>query len=679
MPRIASFLNASRTPRRRGALVGFVSLLLMLFALPPAAVAADTAATRPPLPALQLGASLRGEAAIKALGRHLPQVAAHYRMTPERLRQLLRRDRAARIDAQGRLLFVDVFPPPPVSPTAEAPVAPDEPLDLNRTFQLHSKPGAARVIYLDFDGHVATNTAWSSGTIVAEPFNADGDPATFGAVEREIIQLTWRRVAEDYAPFDVDVTTEAPPAEALQRSSETDTRYGSRVVITRNTFYDCFCGGVAYVGVFNAVNPDNPDFFQPAWAFTDGVGFSDKNLAEVASHEAGHNLGLLHDGAPGQEYYPGHGEGETGWAPIMGVGYYQNLTQWSRGEYPGANNQEDDIEVISAFGLPLRTDDFADTLGAAVPLGGGVSGGNVVVDRRGLIEREADVDVFSFVSAGGPVQFRITPAPQGPNLDIAANLYDAAGNLLLRANPAQELEADISTTLPAGTYFLSIGGTGKGDLATGYSDYGSLGHYRISGSYPNSGAQAPVAKATALPTRGQAPLEVKFTGLGSSDPDGSIAEYLWDFGDGRTGSGLLASHTYTVAGRYTATLTVRDDDALTDTDSVGITVEPTVPFVFVDTIDLRVSSLLNRYFQCVARVTVRRGGGVAAGATVRGNWSGVTNASVSATTNSSGVATLRSPPTGRHGTCTFAVTDVSLDGHTYVPELNRESSESLTY
>lgn len=667
-----------RFRRHRSTLTTLLLLLPLCLALPATARAAtDTA--RPALPALQLGTRLRGEAAVKALGRHLPQVAAHYRMTAERLAAILRRDPAAWIDAQGRLLYVDVFPPPPAVPAAAATAV--APFDLADTFRLHSRPGARRTIYLDFDGHVAVNTAWNAGaTINAEPFNADGDFSSFSAVEREIIQGVWQRVAEDFAPFDVDVTTEAPPPDDLRRTSDSDERYGTRVVVTRNTFYDCVCGGVAFVNVFNAVLPDNPDFFQPAWAFTDGVGLDPKNIAEVASHEAGHNLGLSHDGAPGQEYYPGHGEGETGWAPIMGVGYFQNLTQWSRGEYPGANNPEDDIEVMVASGAPLRADDTGDSLGTAVPLGGSVSGGSVTVARAGLIEREADVDVYSFVSAGGPVQLSITPADPGPNLDIAANLYDAAGTLLLRANPAQALAVSISTTLPAGTYFLSIGGTGKGDLATGYSDYGSLGQYRITGSYPNGNAAPPVAHATAFPTSGTAPLEVRVTGLGSGDPDGSIESYLWAFGDGGTGSGLLTSHTYITAGRFTATLTVRDNQGLTDTDSVGITVLPAVPYVAVDSIGLGLSSTLNRLFQCVATVTVRKGNGsAAAGATVRGSWSGVTTDTVSATANSSGVATLRSPRTTRRGTCTFTVGTVTLSGFTHVPALNRETSESLSY
>jgi PKD repeat protein len=74
--------------------------------------------------------------------------------------------------------------------------------------------------------------------------------------------------------------------------------------------------------------------------------------------------------------------------------------------------------------------------------------------------------------------------------------------------------------------------------------------------------QPPVASFTATPESGAAPLAVDFDGQASSDPDGTIVYYFWDFGDGNLSSGPTAHHDYTLAGTYTATLTVIDDDAL---------------------------------------------------------------------------------------------------------------------
>jgi PKD repeat protein len=96
---------------------------------------------------------------------------------------------------------------------------------------------------------------------------------------------------------------------------------------------------------------------------------------------------------------------------------------------------------------------------------------------------------------------------------------------------------------------------------------------------PQSGAvnQPPVAVASANPTTGVGPLTVSFNGSGSSDPDGSIAGYQWNFGDASTGSGPTPAHTYTSAGSYTAVLTVTDNLGATATAPVGITVSPAPP------------------------------------------------------------------------------------------------------
>ncbi|WP_025322790.1 choice-of-anchor D domain-containing protein [Deferrisoma camini] len=70
----------------------------------------------------------------------------------------------------------------------------------------------------------------------------------------------------------------------------------------------------------------------------------------------------------------------------------------------------------------------------------------------------------------------------------------------------------------------------------------------------------PEAAFTADPTAGAAPLAVSFDASASSDPDGSIASYAWDFGDGATAEGAVVSHTYRVQGTHTVRLTVTDDE-----------------------------------------------------------------------------------------------------------------------
>ena len=79
--------------------------------------------------------------------------------------------------------------------------------------------------------------------------------------------------------------------------------------------------------------------------------------------------------------------------------------------------------------------------------------------------------------------------------------------------------------------------------------------------------QRPTAAFTTDITEGSAPLEVRFDGGSSSDPDGTIVTWSWAFGDGTTGEGRTTEHTYPDAGSYTPQLTVTDDRGATATQS----------------------------------------------------------------------------------------------------------------
>src|SRR5205085_6005574 len=80
---------------------------------------------------------------------------------------------------------------------------------LNAIPALNSLPGAKASIYLDFDGH--SETSWGSFASASVPvYDIDGDATTFSAGELTNIQQIWQQVAEDYAPFNVNVTTVQP-------------------------------------------------------------------------------------------------------------------------------------------------------------------------------------------------------------------------------------------------------------------------------------------------------------------------------------------------------------------------------------------------------------------------------------------------------------------------------------
>lgn len=473
-----------RTPGVTPGVATASALLLLL-----GAVATPAHGALPePEPHPQLLAEPRhGAAAVLALGGDLAEAAGRNRMPPSVLSHLLASDPTMWLDRTGRLFVKDPAVERPSSPAADRSrnlrplAAPRYPYD--QTFQLHSRPGSQRTVYLDFDGEVVSGTAWNATDGVAAgahpAFSLDADPASWSNAELEVVQSVFDRVAEDYAPFDVDVTTDAPPNASLNRSSTTDQVYGTRVLISPSAdalskICGGSCGGVAYVGVFGATNNT---YYQPAWVFPQTLSNNAKYIAEAASHESGHNLGLWHDGTSSAGYYTG----QANWAPIMGVGYYKPLSQWSRGEYADANNSQDDLASIQAGGLSLAPDDFGSSVANASPL--------PAATTSGLIGSRADTDVFEVVrSCDLALTATVAPVPVSPNLDASVEILAADGSVLAADDPASTMvSADVagglgaaaSAAVTSGTYYVRVDGVGVGNPLTTYSDYGSLGRYTL--------------------------------------------------------------------------------------------------------------------------------------------------------------------------------------------------------
>jgi hypothetical protein len=439
----------------------------------------------------RLDRARHGQDAAAHLGTEGAAVAAKNNMTETALRQLLATDDSLWLDADGRAFYVDPAVGAPTAPTS----LPPPPFPYGQTFLLHSRPGSSRTVYLDFDGEQITGTAWNDntqfGTITPASFFAvaadfDGNPGTFSDFELHVIQNIWQRVSEDYSVFDVDVTTQDPGVAAIDRTDANDQVYGTRALITNTTVIQdqCACSGIAYAGaydVYTTATTRSHGYYQPALIFQRGLGGLNTNakyISEAISHEVGHSLGLNHDGTASVSYYPGHAM----WAPIMGHSYDRPVTQWSRGEYAGANNTEDDFVTMQAHGLAYRDDDFGNSIAMATPL-------LLSTPTNGVITKAGDVDFFSVVSVNsGTATVGTTNSEISPNLDIGLELYDSSGTLVATSDPpTTAFNFDVATGMTAGitipgpgTWYVKVEGVGVGDpLDTGYSAYGSVGQYKI--------------------------------------------------------------------------------------------------------------------------------------------------------------------------------------------------------
>ena len=337
--------------------------------------------------------------------------------------------------------------------------------------KLSSYPAATATIFIDFDGHYVQSTLWNGGN----PINC----AASGMTDPQIIEA-FKRVAEDFRPFDINITTDSTVFLAAPLNMR------MRIIVTITSgWYAAGYSGVAFSGSFSFGDDT------PAFVFSDRLGTGNtKRIAETISHESGHTVSLAHQSKYGgacnlmETYSTGYGAGETGWAPIMGnsQGATKNFSNWNNGPTPdGCGFMEDNLYTIVTYnGFGYRTDDYTETLNASTYTMPGNS-----FNVNGVITTNADKDAFKF-TLNSNSNFHLIVAPfsvaansAGANLDVAFELYNASATLIRTYNPLTTLSATADTILNAGTYYIKILGAGNNNIGA----YGSLGSYTITGSF----------------------------------------------------------------------------------------------------------------------------------------------------------------------------------------------------
>jgi hypothetical protein len=371
------------------------------------------------------------------------------------------------------------------------------PSSLN-ALELQSFPEAKAVVYLDFDGfyryipHIVIKPNDGSNIINAPASNYED------ADIREI----WEVVSEDFRPFNINITTDSMVFENAPKHLRV------RVVISPycNQLNACASAGVA--GVLISNTSDEPIY---AWS-SEFFRIDPVEIGGVISHEIGHSFGLSHDGKNQSGYYFGH----NGWTPIMGTGFlFNQLAQWSLGEYDGATNQEDDLNLIAhpRFGVGFRNDDHGNEFEMATALKTNIQG-ILTNENNGVITKPTDVDYFYFETSGGMINISIQPNDIHPNLDIQVRLFNQNHQLINTYNPSNSLGVNIATSLSAGIYYLEIDGVGKGTVNNGYSDYGSLGYFSVSGTINGFITQTGIASINLVsPLNHQAIEQIQFWAL----------------------------------------------------------------------------------------------------------------------------------------------------------------------
>ena len=332
--------------------------------------------------------------------------------------------------------------------------------DVTEWDEWESNPGASNRLYLDFNSH--DEGTWAGDPNAKSPaYDSDGNPNSFSNTELEEMREIFDVVAEDFLPFDVNVTTIEP---SVWNSHDV------RVVIGGNGVWN----GEFKYGV-SQMSFDEPSLPNVAWVFSENLIEASKILGgsvttaigNTCSHEAGHIYGLWHYLSPNEDPQT-----------IMYIGYQSVMAIWANGEHWNndftiSKGQQDEMEILHNK-LGSRADDYQEEF-ISVPFD---SNGNFYID--GFIGNTNDIDYFMFVAPGNGLINLKVDVPSFGNLNSELSIFDLEGglsvsDLYVSDSPDDSFGANINCELIGGrTYYIQVKSTGE---------YGEVGSYKISASF----------------------------------------------------------------------------------------------------------------------------------------------------------------------------------------------------
>ena len=311
------------------------------------------------------------------------------------------------------------------------------------------------MIYLNFDGATIRPGPENAGNLPSSIVRCNCPAPTLTQAQKDEVI---KRVADDYSPFNIRVTTDQ--AEFLAYPSQ----FREMVIVTT------FPGVVGFPNGVGGVAPWVGDRFRlpnsTSFGCASAFGNDPTDVASTISHESGHQLGLDHQHRFSPtcdffgEYHPGFGSGPLAFNPIMGQGLPGGVDNWFAQTCAAPTNQyfQNDYAKINDQ-VTVRTDDFSDS-----PSGSPQPNGPIT----GVLEHGYDVDYVR-------VKFR-NPGPatiSSDNIDLKVSVLSGRGEVIAVYNDPDSTNVTIPSVY--GTRYLRIEGESNANMSSVFM----TGTYRI--------------------------------------------------------------------------------------------------------------------------------------------------------------------------------------------------------